>query len=87
MKYDNMKWNAITDFFDFLIWNDRSWWFFWWLKLIETDEWIKSIDDKRNPTNGLFSSNIIASYIGLFNRSIILCFYGLQLQSPVPQAW
>ena len=51
--------------------------------MIETDEWIKSITDKENPTNDLSSPNIIASYIGLFNRSIILCFYGLQLQSPV----
>ena len=51
--------------------------------MIETDEWIKSIIDKENSTNDLFSFNIIASYIELFNRSIIFCFYGLQLQSSV----
>ena len=51
--------------------------------MIETDEWIKSIIDKENSTNGLFSPNIIVSYIELFNRSIIFCFYDLQLQSPV----
>ena len=51
--------------------------------MIETDEWIKSITDKENSTNDLFSLNIIASYIEFFNRSIIFCFYDLQLQSSV----
>ena len=51
--------------------------------MIETDEWIKSINDKENSTNDLFLLNIIATYIGFFNRLIILCFYDLQLQNSV----
>ena len=53
--------------------------------MIETDKWIKSINDKKNSTNDLSSLNIIVNYIELFNRSIIFCFYDLQLQSSVSQ--
>ena len=67
------------DFYDFLYdWNDfLFFWFFW----LDWNTWINQINDKRNPTNGPSSPNIIASYIGFFNRLMILCLYDLRLRA------
>ena len=43
MKYDNMKWIAIADFSDF----DLKWSILLIFLMIKTDEWIKSINDKK----------------------------------------